>query len=105
MIKYDPKPRSIYTIITAIEDQFPNLDKKDEVYVGITNNPDKRLSDHKVDNDDKCIILKANSRETAKEIEKYILDNHPNALGDTGGGTDDTVFIYAFEWDFDKHES
>lgn len=91
-------------LVVALEAAFPNIDEENAVYIGITNEPEQRLNDHNVDEDDFYQVYEANSRETAKEVEKYLLDSHPYAVGDTGGGNDDSVFVYAFNWNDKKHK-
>ena len=91
-------------IVCLIEWAFPEIDQKNRVYVGLTNDPQTRLTAHKVDNEDAFIVVKAIDRTTAMEVEKYLLNFHPDALGDTGGGKDDTVYVYAFEWVANKHQ-
>lgn len=104
MITFRKKTYTREQLVVALESTFPSIDEKDAVYIGITDDPEKRLNDHNVDADDTCQVYEANSRETAKEVEKYLLDNHPNAVGDTGGGNEDSVYVYAFNWNGKKHK-
>ena len=65
-------------------------------YVGVAADPEERLfEDHSVDKEsDPWIYSPASSSNVAREIEKHFLDN--GAKGGTGGGDDDTKFVYAY---------
>ena len=66
-------------------------------YVGITNDIERRLfSEHNVDcKQDYWIYRPASSKSIAQEVEEYFLDAGMD--GDTGGGNDDTTYVYAFK--------
>ena len=61
-------------------------------YVGITNNPDRRDSEHGKRSVWK--YWKADSVNDARSIEKYFLDK--GMLGGTGGGTK-PIYIYIYK--------
>lgn len=66
-------------------------------YVGITNDIERRLfSEHSVDRkQDYWIYRPASSKSIAQEVEEFFLDAGMD--GDTGGGNDDTTYVYAFK--------
>lgn len=65
-------------------------------YAGITENPKKRLfDDHKVPEKDYWwIYRRATSSQTARDIEKALLDL--GCDGGAGGGDDGAVHVYAY---------
>ena len=67
--------------------------------VGITNNPERRLfnaDEHNVDkNNGEWIHCPADSKADAQNIEEYFLSLGID--GDTGGGKDDTTFVYCYK--------
>ena len=65
-------------------------------YVGIAEDPDNRLfTEHNVPRDNYWWIYRElATKEAAAEVEKFFLDK--GARGGGGGGTDKSVFAYAF---------
>ena len=84
------------SIISDFEKYVGN-DDYSNWYVGITNDIDRRLfGEHKVDmKQDRWIHSPADSKDVAREVEEYFLDKGMD--GDTGGGNDDTIHVYAFK--------
>ena len=74
-----------------------NIEKWNEVYVGIAKDPEKRLfNEHKVKKQGGIwIYCPANSSTCAREVEKTLLDK--GADGGPGGGDDDTTCVYAYK--------
>lgn len=70
-----------------------------DFYVGITNDVERRLfGEHNVQQRGKWWICReALDKDTAQKVEEYYLDK--GMKGDTGGGNDDTVFVYCYEID------
>lgn len=70
-----------------------------DFYVGITNDVERRLfGEHNVQQRGKWWIYReALDKDTAQKVEEYYLDK--GMKGDTGGGNDDTVFVYCYEID------
>lgn len=68
-----------------------------DFYVGITNDIERRLFDeHKVsEKNGWWIYRQAIDKKTAQHVEEYFLNK--GMKGDTGGGTDDSSFIYCYE--------
>ena len=68
-----------------------------DFYVGITNDVDRRLfGEHNVDKEHwGWIYAQANDKNVAQLVEEYFLNK--GMKGDTGGGTDDTVYVYCYE--------
>ena len=68
-----------------------------DYYVGITNDIERRLfTEHNVSkNNAWWIYREATDKATAQEVEEYYLAKGMN--GDTGGGTEDSVFVYCYE--------
>ena len=62
--------------------------------IGITNDPNTRLSQHGVDPND-AFITRANTPGVAQRLEKNFLDK--GMKGGTGGGSDDSLYIYLFK--------
>lgn len=66
-----------------------------QCYVGITNDIERRLfQEHSVKKDGTWIYAPAENEESAREIEKYFLDN--GMEGDTGGGKTGCKIVYAY---------
>ena len=89
------KENIIKKIISYLIDN--NVKYWKEVYVGIANDPKRRLfTEHKVsEENDIWIWCKAYSSNCAREIENEILSM--GAIGGSGGGTDDTYYVYAYK--------
>lgn len=68
-----------------------------DFYIGITNDVDRRLfNEHGVRREnDWWIYRAAEDKETAQEVEEYYLAKGMH--GDTGGGTDETIYVYCYE--------
>ena len=71
---------------------------KSLIYVGITNDINKRLfQEHKVDRESKdWICEKCNSSDVARGIEGFIITKY-NTDGYCGGGNDKSCYIYAYK--------
>lgn len=82
-------------IITDFEKYVGN-DNYSGWYVGITNDIERRLfGEHNVNKQqDRWIWRPADSKDVAQEVEEYFLDAGMD--GDTGGGNDDTIYVYAY---------
>lgn len=67
-----------------------------QLYIGITNNINRRLFDeHNVDmKNGWWAWANANSKEIAQQVEQHYLDK--GMQGDTGGGTDDSTYVYCY---------
>lgn len=66
-------------------------------YVGIAEDVKDRLfTQHKVDEKYQWVYSKADTIEDARAVEKIIIENY-NTKGDTGGGSDKTLFVYAYK--------
>ena len=67
-------------------------------YVGITNNPQRRLFDeHNVMmNNSRWVRRTASSHEVARRIEAYFIDEL-GLDGGTGGGDEDSTVVYAYK--------
>lgn len=68
-----------------------------DFYVGITNDVERRLfGEHNVQKKGQWWIYRdAISKATAQSVEEYYLNK--GMKGDTGGGTDDSTFVYCYE--------
>ena len=66
-------------------------------YVGITNDINRRLFDeHNVsEQKDYWIYRTADSKSVAQKVEEYFLNL--GMQGDTGGGSEDTTYVYCYE--------
>ena len=82
---------SIMQYINSVSTNYPSW------YVGIASDPKSRLfNDHKVSETfGKWIFQDTGSEETARTVEKYIIDTH-KTKGDTGGGDKTTTSVYAY---------
>lgn len=67
-----------------------------QFYVGITNDIHRRLfTEHKVDEKNGWWIwYKASSKQIAQDVEEHYL--YKGMQGDTGGGTDNSVYVYCY---------
>ena len=68
-----------------------------DFYIGITNDIERRLfGEHNVNKDKSWWIYReATDKTTAQSVEEYYLDK--GMKGDTGGGNDDTTYVYCYE--------
>jgi len=65
-------------------------------YVGITNDPERRLYQEHQASADFCMWVNAESKARAERIEKYFLSKiHTD--GHEGGGEADSTHVYAFK--------
>jgi hypothetical protein len=75
--------------------------KYDQWYAGITEDPKKRLfTDHAVKHD--WIYRECFSSDSARWVEEKLLDL--GCKGDTGGGDDNTIYVYAYKITSDTNE-
>ena len=82
---------AIVASILAAIDKIPGTYHSD-FYIGITNNIERRLSEHNVDD---CIkIMEATNKNEAEMAETTLI--HCGLKGGPGGGTDDTNFVYCY---------
>lgn len=86
-------------IIAEIDAHLQKSDKKywSDYYIGITNDINRRLfTEHNVNRDNAWWIWReATSKSVAQAVEEHYLAL--GMKGDTGGGTDDSVFVYCYE--------
>ena len=86
-------------IISEIETYLVthNVTRWNEVYVGISKDPEDRLfNGHRVqENKDVWIYCQAFSSDDAREVEKILLAK--GADGGPGGGDDDSIYVYAYK--------
>lgn len=68
-----------------------------EYYIGITNDVERRLfGEHNVSKDNAWWIYRtAIDKATAQTVEEHFLNM--GMKGDTGGGTDDSIYVYCYE--------
>jgi len=67
-------------------------------YIGIAEDVKDRLfTQHKVDEKNgSWVYSKADTAYDARSVEKFIIDNY-KTKGDTGGGSDETKYVYAYK--------
>ena len=86
-------------IIADFEEHLTNSKKQyySDFYVGITNDIERRLfTEHNVEkNNSWWIYCVAINKSEAQSVEEYFLDK--GMKGDTGGGTDDSIYVYCYE--------
>lgn len=86
-------------IVAEIDSHLEKSQKEfySDFYVGITNDVERRLfTEHNVQKDDQWWIYRdAIDKSTVQRVEEYYLDK--GMKGDTGGGTDDSTFVYCYE--------
>lgn len=91
--------KTFYEIITDFDAHLQKSSKQyySNFYVGITNEIERRLfTEHNVSKDNAWWIYSvAINKATAQKVEEYYLDK--GMEGDTGGGTDDSVYVYCYE--------
>lgn len=68
-----------------------------DFYIGITNDIERRLfGEHNVSKQNGWWIWReAIDKETAQEVEEYFLEQ--GMQGDTGGGNNETIYVYCYE--------
>lgn len=68
-----------------------------DFYIGITNDVERRLfNEHNVSkNGAWWIYREADSKDIAQAVEEYFLEK--GMQGDTGGGNEDSVYVYCYE--------
>lgn len=68
-----------------------------DFYVGITNDIERRLFvEHNVKKDNHWYIYQAAiDKSEAQTVEEYFINK--GMKGDTGGGTDDSIYVYCYE--------
>lgn len=86
-------------IISDVESHlaFSNKQYYSDFYIGITNNVERRLfGEHNVDREHSWWIYRtAIDKIAAQFVEEHFLNN--GMKGSTGGGTDDTIYVYCYE--------
>lgn len=86
-------------IISDVENHLTYSKKQfySDFYIGITNDIDRRLfSEHNVDKDHSWWIYRtAINKAAAQAVEKHFLNK--GMKGNTGGGADDTIYVYCYE--------
>lgn len=86
-------------IVAEIDSHLEKSQKEfySDFYVGITNDVERRLfTEHNVpENEHWWIYRDAIDKSTAQRVEEYYLDK--GMKGDTGGGTDDSTYVYCYE--------
>lgn len=91
--------RNFLQIVADINSHLEKSQKQyySDFYVGITNDIQRRLFDeHKVsEKNGWWIYRQAIDKKTAQYVEEYFLNK--GMKGDTGGGTDDSSFVYCYE--------
>lgn len=86
-------------IIADIDSHLEKSQKEyySDFYVGITNDVERRLfGEHNVQKNGRWWIFRdAINKSTAQSVEEHYLNR--GMKGDTGGGTDDSTFVYCYE--------
>ena len=86
-------------IIADINAHLQNSSKRfySDFYIGITNDVERRLfTEHKVlRGSGWWIFRQADCKASAQAVEEYYLDK--GMRGDTGGGNEDTIYVYCYE--------
>ena len=86
---------SIVASITAVLSNYPGRPHSD-FYVGITNNLDQRLGEHRVTREDCLRILRATNHDEAHLAESTLINIH-HMTGKVGGEAPDSVWVYCYE--------
>ena len=87
-----------FDIIPAINNFAKQSSKSyyDEFYIGITNDPQRRLAEHNVDpHTGRFVWYEATNKTTAQTVEEYFLSK--GMKGDTGGGQLNSTYVYCYE--------
>jgi hypothetical protein len=87
------------TIITNIKNHISSRGGGySDWYVGIAEDPEKRLSEHNVNlkSGDIWIYDHATSSDVAREVEKYFIEILKTD-GGGGGGSDSSDYVYAYK--------
>lgn len=91
--------RNFSEIVADINSHLEKSQKQyySDFYVGITNDIERRLfEEHNVSKENGWWIYRqAIDKKTAQHVEEYFLNK--GMKGDTGGGTDDSSFVYCYE--------
>lgn len=86
-------------IIADIEGHLGKSEKQyySDFYIGITNDIERRLfGEHNVQEKGNWWIYRtAINKSAAQNVEEYFLNK--GMKGDTGGGTDDSIYVYCYE--------
>lgn len=86
-------------IINAFEEHIKNSGCRyySDMYIGITNNADRRFEEHHVSKDTQWwISALADSEEIARDVERHFLEM--GMRGDTGGGSGDGSAKYVYSY-------
>lgn len=96
------KVMTMATKVQIIADINSHLQKSkkqyySDFYIGITNDIERRLfEEHKVSKDYGWGIYRnGDTKAVAQAVEEYYLDK--GMQGDTGGGNEDTTYVYCYE--------
>ena len=84
---------AIVASILAAIDKIPGTYYSD-FYIGITNKIERRLSEHNVDRTNCIKIMEATNTDEAEMAETTLIKC--GLKGGSGGGTDDTNFVYCY---------
>ena len=86
-------------IIADINSHLQKSEKQyySDFYIGITNDIGRRLfGEHNVSKEHGWwIYRKGDNKAVAQAVEEYYLDK--GMQGDTGGGSEDTTYVYCYE--------
>ena len=89
---------TVQEVYEFIIECIKNIDKNyTSWYIGLASNPRTRLFTlHNVsEQNGKWIYKDTDSEDTARAVEKYIIENH-NTKGNIGGGDNTTTSVYAY---------
>ena len=99
---FTKKEMTMATKVQIIADINSHLQKSkkqyySDFYIGITNAIERRLfGEHKVSKENGWwIYCVADTKAVAQAVEEFYLDK--GMKGDTGGGNDDTIYVYCYE--------
>ena len=94
---------SIVASIVAALRNYPGRPHSD-FYVGITDDLNRRLSEHNITSGDCLRILRATNYDEAHMAESTLINVH-QMTGNVGGGNEDSVWVYCYEITDDTIES